>query len=222
MKPTRVSYSSISSWEQCPRFYKYVYVEGLKSQSGPAAARGSRLHLALEKFLKGQLPEEKLPIDFWRIRKQLTEWKKIKAKSEQEWNVTRSWKICKNEDPNIFIKAIVDVHYLVAKSLYITDLKTGSIYDEHRDQLQIYALLGLLKYPKVEDVYVSGLYADQGRSDMEATYKRSILPHLKHHWKERGEAVLNDTVYEAKPSIDNCRYCSFSQFRGGPCKLAVK
>ncbi len=221
MKPTRVSYSAISTWESCPKSYRYSYVEGLPSPSGPAAARGSRLHAAVEKYLKGKLPEEKLPIDFWRIRNQLSTFKALKARAEEEWNVTANWRVCKPSDPKIWLKAIIDIHYVVSQTLHVVDLKTGQIYQEHVDQLQIYAILGMVKYPKVTQVCVSGLYADQGRTDHEAVYKRKMLPHLQSHWSERGEAVLKDKLYVAKPSMDNCKWCPYNQKKGGPCQEGV-
>lgn len=217
-KPTYVSYSAISMWETCALQYKFAYVEGLDRPSGPAAARGTRLHKALEKYLKGQLPEEQLPVDFWRIKSTLVRYKEeFKAKSEDYWCALENWKKCSKDHPKVWVKAVLDVRYRIGKTLYIVDLKTGRIYPEHVDQLQIYATLALSRMIDIDKVIVKGLYADEGKEWHEATYPRAMANHLRNYWRDRGNKVLTDEVYMANPKPENCKYCPFNKAKGGPC-----
>lgn len=221
MKPTRVSYSAISMYEECPAKYKYSYIDGLDTPVGPAAHRGTRLHQALEKYLKGKLAEEALPVDFWRIKSTLVEFKKLKARSEEEWCALADWTKCEEKHPEVWIKAVIDVRYRIGKTLFVWDLKTGRIYPEHVDQLQLYSTVALSRLKDVNEVVVGGLYADEGKKFHETTYPRKMLPFLQQHWTERGQAVLKDNRYDPNPSPDNCKYCPFSKHRGGPCLKSI-
>lgn len=222
-RPTRTSFSAIRMWEECAASYKFSYIDKAPDPAGDAAARGSRLHLSGELFLKGDLKVEKLPVDYWRVKAHMLEYKKHKAKAEEVWCVDKNWKMCLEDDPNILLKAVVDVHYYVAKSgvLFIVDLKTGRIYDSHGEQLQIYAVLGLIKYPKAKLARVSGLYIDQGREDHIGSYPRKMLPLLIAHWDEKAKAVLTDEVFAPNPSVDNCKWCNFHAKKGGPCRAGI-
>ena len=222
-RPTRVSYSAISTWDNCPAEYNYSYIIGASDPSGAAAERGTRLHLAGELYLKGKLKVEDLPVDYWKVKPTMVEYKRLKAKAEQVWCVDKNWKMCKPADPNIWFKAIIDIHYLAETTLNVTDLKTGRIYTEsHTEQLQLYGTLGLIKYKNAKVAKVAGLYIDQGKRDTEATYPRSMLPMLIERWDEKAKAVLNDTVFTPTPSEDACKWCAFNKKRkNGPCEAGV-
>lgn len=224
-RPKRASYSAISTHETCGASYMYGYVLNIQQPSGPAAERGTRLHTSGEMFLKGELPLEKLPVDYWRVKKELHDLKVRKALSEQTWCVGRDWTIIHpNRQNGIFIKCIVDVHVYDRKEkvLDVADLKTGKIYrEDHTDQLQLYGTVGLVKYPDAKAVRVRGLYIDQGKWDVEATYPRKMLPMLQKHWTERALKVLTDEEFKPNPSMANCTYCSYNKKRGGPCQAGV-
>jgi CRISPR/Cas system-associated exonuclease Cas4 (RecB family) len=222
-RPTRVSFSAIRTWVDCPASYKFSYIDQLPDPAGEAAARGTRLHLSGELFLKGKLGAEELPVDYWRVKQTMLAFKKSKAKAEEVWCVNKNWEKCSEIDEQIWFKAIIDVHFYVTKGdeLHIVDLKTGKIYDSHVEQLQLYATLGLIHYPKAKIAHVSGLYIDQGKSDSHAAYRRSMLPHLIKHWDEKANLVIQDEVFLPSPSESKCKYCAFSKKRGGPCDAGV-
>ena len=68
---------------------------------------------------------------------------------------------------------------------------------------------------------VRGLYIDQGKWDVEATYPRKMLPMLQKHWTERALKVLTDEEFKPNPSTENCTYCSYNKKKGGPCQAGV-
>ena len=225
-RPKRVSYSAISTHEDCAASYLFGYI--LAKDDGPppneAAARGTRLHTSGELFLKGELPLEKLPVDYWRVKKHLHDMKAAKAVSEEVWCVGRDWKVVPSRGPGIFIKCVVDVHWYEKKPkvLNVTDLKTGRIYrEDHTDQLQLYGTVGLVKYPDAKEVRVNGLYIDHGVKDVEAVYPRKMLPMLIAHWTERALKVLNDVEFKPNPHMDRCKWCRHSAKKGGPCAAAA-
>lgn len=218
-RPTRTSYSAITTAEECNTKYYFSYIEQREYTVGAAGQRGSRLHTSAEKFLKDELPWERLPVDFHKVHNYMRMFKQIPAKSEEVWCVSGDGMVLELNHPSTFIKAIVDVHYVIDDGLHIFDLKTGKIYQDHIEQLQLYATLGLLVYPQVERVHVAGLYIDEGTEAQEATYPRSMHQHLLNHWWERANKTL--MLEEFPPTVGgHCNRCSFSRGRGGPCQYA--
>jgi RecB family exonuclease len=175
--------------------------------------------MACERYLKGEIPQERLPIDFWKIKPVLLALKDAGAIAEEVWLVDRDWVHQDLEDENTLLKALTDIHYLTEDTIHITDLKTGRNYPEHEIQLQIYAVLGLLKYPTHNRVRVSALYVDDGVEGHVHVYHRGMLPHLLEHWQERIDKLFNATEFPPTPSAEACKWCKLKKSRGGPCPL---
>ena len=51
-KEFHLGYSRIAKFLECPRSFKYTYIDGIRSPSGAAARRGTAYHNTLEKMLK--------------------------------------------------------------------------------------------------------------------------------------------------------------------------
>lgn len=219
MKPTRTSYSALTTFENCPAEYSFSYLSGERiDNSSPASRRGTRLHLACEDFLNGKLPFAQLPVELYPIRDFLSIYKQLEAKAEEVWLVDRDWNIQypHEEDENTLIKAVVDIHYVLDGSLYVIDLKSGKEYPEHKDQLQLYAVMGLLKYPDVSQVVTSALYLC-GVGEV-TTYTRDQLEGLKMFWNARALLQINAKSYPATPSASACRWCAYAKSKSGPCE----
>lgn len=219
MKPTRTSYSALTTFEDCPAKYSYRYLTGeYIDSSSPATRRGTRLHLACESFLKGALPFANLPIELYPIRDFLSVYKQLGALAEEVWLVDRDWNIQRphEEDEATMIKAVVDIHYAIGDVLYVIDLKSGKEYPEHKDQLQLYSVIGLVKYPQIKEVRASALYL-YGAGEV-TTYSRDSLEGLKMFWKNRALIQLNANLYPATPSTSACRWCQYAKSKAGPCE----
>lgn len=216
MKPTRASYSSITTFETCPASYEYAYLsDNPIDSSSPATRRGTRLHKACEDYLKGITPITRLPVELLPIKDYLSVFLQLQAISEEVWLVNRDWGTQDEEDSNTFIKGVVDIHYVLDNSLFIVDLKTGKAYPEHADQLQLYALMGLIKYPEVKEALVSAVYLD-GPGDI-TRYARDQLEGLKIFWGNRVLNLLNATEYPFTPSRESCKWCPYAKSKKGPC-----
>lgn len=216
-KPTRVSYSAIATFEECPAEYHYDYISGERiDASSPALNKGNRLHKNVENYLKGDILVEQLATELYPIRDYLVTFKQLEARSEEVWLVNRDWEVEEQESENTFIKAITDVHYLLTPTLFIVDLKSGQRYPEHADQLHLYALMGLVKYPEAEKVMVSALYLDG--PGPQYTYHRKDLEGLKLWWTARANRVLDAIEYPPTPSASSCKWCSYAKSKKGPCE----
>lgn len=217
-KPTRTSFSALSTFEECPKRYEISYLHGVENKVGAAAERGTRLHLACERFLKNEIPIQKLPLDFKRIREELEKYRLVNAKAEEVWLCTHDGTYQEVEDEHTRFKAVVDIHYRFGDKLIIRDLKTGQSYPEHDDQLQAYALLGFSRYPDVKEVIVAPLYLEGLGS--EKTYTVDDRPYLLAFWQVRWGNLFAATEYPANPAPKTCRWCSYRASKGGPCDYA--
>jgi hypothetical protein len=199
--------------------YRLYYLDGhVVEGPRPAADRGTRLHTACEKYLKDEIPLEKLSIDFRNVRGHLTIMKDLKAKAEEVWLCDDHWNYQTEEDLLTRFKAVIDIHYIIGKTLFIIDLKTGRQYPEHADQLQLYAVMGFSRYPEVAVVETSALYLEGPGHPSQ--YPRAMLPHLQKFWANRGGILFDATEYPATPSADACRYCDYRAAKGGQCPVS--
>jgi hypothetical protein len=141
--------------------------------------------------------------------------KSLNAKTEDIWLLDSDWK--PTEDPKkAWVKAIVDVHYLVNGVLYVKDYKSGQMYPDHRNQLELYALMGLRMYPDVKRVEFSAVYMDTGHEGAEGSLIPAMSEKMILSWDTDAKAMMADEVYEPKPG-PACKWCPFTKAKGGPC-----
>lgn len=208
-RPTRTSYSALTTFEECPLSYKLGYLDKIVTPSGAAADRGTRLHLACERYLKGEIPHEKLPIDFFSVKQFLMEAKEKGAKAEEVWLVDHSWNYQEVEDADTRFKAVVDIHYVEDGVLHIWDLKSGKNYPEHADQLEAYAVMGFSKYPDTQAVQVKALYLDQ--FGHHAVFQPALLPFLRLKWQDRWEKLFAEKEWAPTPGPIACKWCHYAK-----------
>lgn len=218
-KPTRWSYSSISTYENCPRQWYYSYIERLPITENAAMLRGSRLHKLCETYLDH--PSVELPYDVRKIKKILEELKAKGAKSEVTWLTNDLW-MPVQQNSHAWLKAIIDVHYVEGSVLFLHDFKSGREYPEHRDQLDLYATQGLQMYPEVKRVEYSAIYIDTGHTSNEGALLRgSMADHKRRSWSERAIKLMVDTELRPTPSPSKCSWCAYNRRVGGPCRAGV-
>jgi len=215
-KPTRWSYSSISTYESCPAKWKYSYVDQLPYKASAAMERGSRLHLDCEKFLKTS--SHVLPWELSKMGPRLMDLKMKGAVSEETWCLDDKWK---PDMVNPWVKAIVDVHWLEGNTvLHVRDFKSGREYPDHRDQLELYALIGLCRFPDVKRAEYGAIYLDTGHVSNEGAVIRGDMMDKKvQSWHDRAIRIFADNDYLPNPG-GACRWCDYAASKGGPCPAA--
>lgn len=216
-KPTRWSYSSLSTYQQCPAKWKFSYIDDMPWPSSAAMSRGTRMHKMAEDFVTGAV--DRVHSEIKKVGPLLQILKGMGAKAEAVWLVDKDWK--RTDDPSqAWVKAIIDVHHDHDGVLYVKDYKSGQMYDDHRNQLELYGILGLCLYPDVKRVETSAVYMDTGFEGMEGSIIRPMLPKMIAKWHEQAVIMMTDEVYEPKPG-PGCRAyggCFYSKAKGGPCQ----
>jgi ATP-dependent exoDNAse (exonuclease V) beta subunit len=212
-RPTRHSYSSISTYEHCPAQYKFSYIERRDYPESPAMLRGTRLHQMAEDFVTGTV--DSIHFDVQKIGPTLQMLKSQGAKAEEVWMLDSMWLPTANKD-EARTKAIIDVHYVLEEVVYLKDYKSGQMYDNHRDQLEFYGVLALHMYPTAKRVETSALYIDTGHEGMQSSIIRAMIPKMRQKWEDKIIIIEKDEAFEPKPGFQ-CRGCPYAKGKGGPC-----
>jgi len=238
--PAPVSVKPISSWsfsrysdyKQCPAKFKYKHIDKLKEPPNPAMERGSAIHKLAEDYALGKLP--KLPVE---LKLFSEEFKRLKAEKvkviEDQWTWSANWagETAWNDWKGAWLRVKLDAAYLNTEynALVIIDHKTGKLREdnhaEYREQLELYGLSGLLKYPDVKVVSPRLWYLDAGAiypngepHEPEIEYTRADEPKLKKIWLKRIEPMMKDKSFRPKQN-QFCNWCHFRKSNGGPCPL---
>jgi hypothetical protein len=90
------------------------------------------------------------------------------------------------------------------------------MYDSHRNQLELYGIMGLMKYPEVKRVETSAVYLDTGHEGMEGSLIRAMLPKTIAKWETDAVKMMSDNNFEPCPG-NACRWCDYKKSRNGPC-----
>ena len=224
------SYSAFKQWSSCPRKYAYERLDKLKPPPSPAAERGVKIHLLAENVVRGKITGMPKNLDKFK-----DEFRALASTPgvlpEQDWALTRDWKPTSWRAKNVWLRGKCDVHLYDPEDnhLHIIDHKTGRMYPDHKGQGELYASMGLGFYPELEYVTVEFWYLDQGSlGDSPFEYTRSQVTKLKRRWVQRGETMMKEKDFEARPSKQSCRFCPFRSDKQlangepGPCELWKK
>jgi RecB family exonuclease len=210
-----VSFSRLSTFEQCPAQFDYLYVSKLvPNLSNEASDYGDRVHKLLEAKAKGELDESTLSVEG---RQTLEQWGAVVDKIvsrpgvkmfEHKMAVNRELKPVGWFDADVWIRSIADVLIVDGKTAYCLDYKTGKVKD-NPTQLQLFAAMVMWHFPEVEVVKTSFIWLKYNETT-NATYERRFLNALWNAMKPRFEKVqetIDLGVFITKPS-GLCPWCA--------------
>lgn len=216
---------SFSRWKdhnECPLKAKLKHLDKVpEGEKSPAMQRGEAIHKLAENFVKGIL--KKLPPELKLFTKEFSELKKAKASTEGKWAMDVAWKPADFFSwATAWCRVVLDAHFTpTLKKARVVDYKTGRIYGDNEEQMELYALSAFAHYPAVDEVDTELWYLDQPRNadnPKVKTFKRSQFPTLQKKWKAKVIPILTDKKFVARPG-DYCGRCAYSARRNGPCKF---
>lgn len=213
------SYSKVKLWEGCPRKAKYRYIDGRKDPGSPQMERGTAMHSIAENYVRGLSNElQKGELSILRYKGQLDMLRKKKAECELEWGFTAQWEPTGFFATNTWMRMKTDVSFKSAKyTRTVVDHKTGKMYDDHEEQLHLYAIGEFIMRPEVRTVIAQDWYLDQD-AVRESVFEREELEIMKQYWSERVAPMFKDTIFPCRPTY-SCNWCPYSKAKGGPCEF---
>lgn len=218
------SYSRYSVHRQCPFMAKLKFIDKLKEPDHPAQARGTKIHLHGELFLRRQLlPNTDALIEFnqefARFRKDMEGLRKRGAAPERQIAFDKNWNQVDWFSKEAWCRIKVDAIDKDSKKgrILVVDYKTGKRYlPDHEEQLELYAIAMFLLEDDVNEVRAEDWYLDSGQREG-VDFERGQLAELQKKWEKRVAPMMTDQLYPKKPDGYKCGRCHFRKANGGPC-----
>lgn len=214
MSKMPLSYSRLSTFENCPAQFDYLYVsKSVQMAESDAIDYGNRVHKLLEDYALNEVVIEELTEEGRMI---LDKWASIvdtiMARPGDKY-IEHKMSVNEHLEPvgwfaeDVFFRGIADVLVVDGDTAVCLDYKTGKVR-ESPTQLQLFAAMIFWHFPQVQKVKTSFLFLRFDQS-INATYERRFLEPLWNALKPRIDKV-HDTidlgVFDAKPS-GLCPWC---------------
>lgn len=209
-----LSYSRLSTFEQCESKFDYLYVsKRVQDQGSEVSEYGNRVHEVLELYGKGELDQATLSEEG---KQTLSKWGKIVDKLlAREGEKYFEYQMAVNADlqpvdwfaSDVWIRSIADVLVVDGDTAYCLDYKTGKVKD-NPTQLQLFAAMVMWHFPQVTTVKTSFIWL-KFNEVTNTKYERRFLESLWNGLRPRFQKVqevIDLGVFKAKPS-GLCPWC---------------
>jgi hypothetical protein len=209
-----IGFSKLDCYRSCPAKFKFQFMDKLPQGSSPAMERGSKLHDDCEAYLRGWVSV--LPTELEQWKDAFDDLKALKCKTEESWGFDKDWnKLSDWFQPQTWLRAKSDAHFVSDGVLTIIDFKSGKYRVPSTEQVELYAICGSAIYPEVEDVVAAFWYLDTMQI-YDKRYTKAHLKELRKKYEGYFAPIFQDTTWKPSPSRE-CKWCSYSISKQGPC-----
>jgi hypothetical protein len=222
MKAPAWSYSSLTSFETCPKRYYHIKVaKDVVDAPGEAAMWGSTVHKYLEDRVLTNTP---LPVSVAHYEGLVAPIANSKGTKlvEQQMAVTQDLKPTGWMDSDTWCRGIVDVGILSTSQdrALLLDWKTGKRKPDN-DQLMLFAGLAFSHYPELRIVQTGFVWLKEGKIDKKG-FTREDIPVIWQNFVprvNRMERAFAEEKFHPKPSGLCARYCPVPKYQ---CEFSGK
>jgi hypothetical protein len=222
MTKIALSYSRIFDFDTCPLLFREKHItKTVQFIQNEAMKRGKKIHSALERnvyrALSGQPPVgEKVVLDTHPIIAAFVD-RHTHIATEEKNAFDAKWKVRDYFAKDVFFRSVIDLEgrtELTAGVANIIDFKTGQ-YNSNEEQLKLYNMVALLKYPDIEAATSTLLFVDQKRNSPPVTTVRAQLKSQLHEVEEKSEAIQISVERDDWPAKQNwkCKWCAVENCR---------
>ena len=209
-----LSYSRLSTFENCPAQFDYLYVsKSVRMASSEAIDYGHRVHKVLEDYGRGELnptgltEEDELSLKKWGNIVDVIMSRSGEKKFEYQMAVNENLEPVDWFADDTYFRSIADVLVIDGDTAYCLDYKTGKVR-ESPTQLQLFAAMIFWHFPEVQTVKTSFIWLRFNKTT-NTTYERRYLEALWGALKPRVDKVhetIELGVFDTKPS-GLCPWC---------------
>lgn len=206
---TAWSYSSIKTFDQCPKKYFHLkVVKDTKDEPGGAADYGTAVHLAAEEYIRDGKP---IPEKFAFMRPIVERLEALPGKkyAELKLGIRGDYSPCGFFDKDVWWRGIADLLVIDGHRAWCVDYKTGK-NARYADTKQLDLLAGAVfsHYPEVTKVKSSLLFVVSGEliPKTHRVTERSTYLSVFDEQLERLDAAMENGVWNAKTS-PLCGWC---------------
>lgn len=202
------SYSSLTSWESCPKkWYETRITKSWPDEKGEAAQWGDTVHKAIEARMKFNtpLPQWGQPWEPYVVRLLGS---KVAPQIEHKIAITAEFKPTAFFAPNAWCRAVADVSITSPKAIFTLDWKTGN-FKSDTDQLRLSAAMQMAHFPHIEKATIQYVWLKAQRTTTE-TFDRSQVVEV---WRDflprvhRMQQGFAEAKWPAKPNGLCRQYC---------------
>lgn len=187
-KPANVlpwSYSSLSSFETCPRRHKLTRMDKVVTEPpSEAMLHGNAVHKALENYLNGAAAMPEKYATYEPLARKVKD-QTGKRLVEYKFGVTEGFKPTTFFAGDVWFRGVIDVGVVSEKSAFVGDWKTGRPKVDG-DQMKLFAAATFAAFPYLQTVRTAYLWLQHDKLDS-ATFKREDLPDI---WNEFTPRVI--------------------------------
>lgn len=157
------SFSGLKDFVNCPKQYNEVKVKkNFVKKATEQMLYGTEVHKALEDYVRDGKPLAK---NYERFKETVDALIDIPGKKHPEMQMAlKADKItpCGFDDPEYWVRGIVDLLVIDGDTAYIVDYKTGSAKYPDSKQLKLMALMTFAHYPEVKFIKAGLLFVMHG------------------------------------------------------------
>ena len=161
------------------------------------------------------------PIPLAKFEKQFQEVRKLNPIVENGWGFRRDWTYIDHKDwfhPDTWFRMKADLMIVYRDDTAdLIDHKTGKIYGTNEEQVELFAMSGFMRFPKLKHVTARLWYLDSGE-ELISEYSAKQVPAIQKKWERKIQPMFKDRRF-APLSSWRCANCAFSKAHGGPCKF---
>lgn len=216
------SYSRWDKHHTCPLRFKLEVLDGRKEPENAGMVRGKKVHDAAKDYLLG--PADAVVPEILGKQKALITQIKTQFDNvvvEQQWGFNRQWGatgwFSKAGAPQgaTWLRSILDVGVLYEdNSCEVIDWKSGKPRGTHEDQMELFAVSVLTKFPYVTSVDTRLAYTDFDHAEFGGPYPRADLDKLIAKWERQIAPMFTETTFLPRPN-EGCKFCPFSRSATG-------
>jgi hypothetical protein len=206
------SYSSIKTFEQCPKKYFHLkVVKDVKDNPGPEAVYGTEVHLAAEEFIRDGKP---VPDKYGFILPVVERLAKFPGEKRVEMKLGlrkegNEFSPCSFFDKEVWYRGIIDLLIVNGERAHLLDYKTGK-NAKYADMKQLDLMAGavFVHYPEVQEIKSGLLYVVSNEFPKKTHTREKLSEYLSvfDEQLERLDDAMENGVFNPK-SGPLCGWC---------------
>ncbi len=222
MKFAPYSFSRISTYQQCPRKFKYKYVDGADKEpvNLQPVLKGGCIHHILEHYPKQSThklqPQYQHIVDKFLSTNLGKRLMFRESTREYDFGLTEELEPCAYSNDAMF-RGSVDYLYFDEDVLHLIDWKSGKHRDlrwQSFDQLMFYAVYFFIKFSKLQKIHVHYVYVEHDTLPNSLPMDRAHLDRYKLNLLENIHNIENDETF-TKKKTKLCDWCEYSMHCDG-------
>jgi len=209
-------WSKLDEWRKCKKQFAFHYIDKLPQPGNDAMKRGSDMHETIEAYLRGWISE--LPAHIYDWKDRLDELRTKNFTSEQAIGLDKNWLPLPDWfNKATWLRAKMDAKVLEGEQLTVIAFKSGKYREPSEDQVELYAIVGHALHPEIKSVLAQFWFIDQDEM-YERLYQAAELLELRKKYEKEAQRIYDTEVWSESPSRE-CRWCTYSKSKAGPCKF---